>query len=212
MEVNMRNQNDQANRFVKGKKRHFLSVVTIMVLLAILSSCVTRTPESGKPEGAEECPGESEPGTFTCLSLSGNEITLTNVPDKVLPNRLPLSDGQAEELRQAEKEGTECIFAVAADLAFYDTDDNLVTEFSGSTVTITYTFSEDELDEFEVCKATLVEQNLVADPAEVQFVPVYFSDNTWKPFPDGSYTIEENTVNVRITSWGDLPWGGGTRP
>lgn len=219
----MRNSDDRSYGFSKGKKRRLLPMVTIlMVLLALLSSCsnpatVTETPVdvtepsgSGRPDEAEECPGES--GTYTCISLSGNEITFTEVPENVFPNILPVSPEKEQELRQADKEGTECVFAIIADIAFYDTDDNLVTDFIDSPVNINYTLTDEELAEFEVCKKTLVDQELVAEPAEVQFVPVYFSNNLWKPFPEDSYTLEGNMVDVRITSWGDQPWGGGTRP
>jgi hypothetical protein len=232
----MKKRNDRSNSLnvpTLEKQGYLPAIAILFVVLALLSSCathvteppvditqspptepsseVTQPPASGVPEGAEQCKPGTETGTYTCLGLSDHEITLTGVPDKVLPYLLSVPPKREEELRQAEKEGTGCIFAIVGDLAFYDTDNNLVTDFSQTPVTLTYSFNEKDMDEFEVCKNSLVDQNLVADPGEVEFLPVYFSDK-WQPFPEGTSSVDGNLAAVTVTSWGDQPFGGGTKP
>jgi hypothetical protein len=223
----MKKRNDQSNSLSVPKRERpgYLQVTAVLlVVLALLSSCdvnvteppvdvtelpstepsseVTEPPASGVPEGAEQCNGEA--GTYTCLGLSDHEITLTGVPDKVLPYLLSVPPKREEELRQAEREGTECIFAIVGDLAFYDTDNNLVTDFSKTPVKITYAFNEKDMADFDVCK-----ESITAEP--VAYVPVYFSDK-WMPFPEGTFNVDGNVAAVTVTSWGDQPFGGGTQP
>lgn len=211
----MKKRSSQSNSLEapKRKKQGYLPVTAILlVVLALLSSCatsVTESPASGVPEGAEPCKGES--GTYTCPGLSDQEITLTGVPDKVLPYLLSVPPARELELRQEEKEGTGCIFTVVGDLAFYDTDNKLVTDFSKTPVTITFSFNDKDLAEYEVCKQSLVEQKSVLDPAQVQFLPVYFSEK-WRPFPKETFSTDGNLVAITVTSWGDQPFGGGTQP
>ena len=204
----MKKRSDQSNSLSvsKREKRGYLQVTAILlVVVTLLSSCAssgTEPPPSGVPDGAEQCPGEA--GTYTCSGLSDHEITLTGVPDEVLPYLLSVPPGREQELRQAEKEGTECIFSIVGDLAFYDTENNLVTDFSQTPVKITYSFNEKDMADFEVCKDSIVAES-------VQYVPVYFSDK-WRPFPEGTSTVDGNVVVITVTSWGDQPFGGGTQP
>lgn len=225
----MNTQSDLLNSIEtpRGNRRGFLLIIAIMVVVvSLLTSCatppvdntevppepsseVTEPSTSSKPDGAQECPGQS--GSFNCSGISEHEINLTNVPEKAFPNVLPVSSEREQELRQAEKEEIGCIFAIAGDLAFYDTDNKLVTEFKDSPITITFSLNDKDIAEFEACKQTLVEQQIVTDPTVVEFQPTYFSE-TWKPFPEGSYRVDGNVVTVTITTWGDQPLGGGTKP
>lgn len=223
----MRKSSKQSNRakVLHREKQGYLPVIAVvLVVLALLSSCatpvteppvdgtefpptepsseVTEAPASEIPDGATKCEGDA--GTYTCSGLSDHEISLAGVPDNVLPYSLAVSPDREEQLRQEDKEGTECIFAIVGDLAFYDTDNKLVTDFSKTPVTITYSFNEEDLAEFEVCR-----QSILAEA--VEYVPVFFSD-TWKPFPEGTFSVDGNVVAITATSWGDQPVGGGTKP
>ena len=224
----MKMRSDQSNRLSvpKWEKQGYLQVIAIMlVVVSLLSACapsgtespvettqpptepsseVTETPTPGVPDGAEQCKPGAEARSYTCSGLSEHEITLIGVPDNVLPYLLPVPPDRELELRKAETDGTKCIFTVVGDLAFYDTDNKLVTDFSKTPVTITYSFNEEDLAEFEVCR-----QSILAEA--VEYVPVFFSD-TWKPFPEGTFSVDGNVVAITATSWGDQPVGGGTKP
>ena len=224
----MKMRSDQSNRLSvpKWEKQGYLQVTAILlVVVTLLSSCatpvteppvditqspptepsseVTETPTPGVPDGAEQCKPGAEARSYTCSGLSEHEITLIGVPDNVLPYLLPGPPDRELELRQAETDGTKCIFTVVGDLAFYDTDNNLVTDFSKTPVTIRFSFNEKDMADFEVC------QSIVSEP--VQKVPVYFSGK-WMPFQEGTASVDGDLAVITVTSWGDQPVGGGTKP
>ena len=206
MKNNMSHQSKEVTVQTR-RNQGFLPVSAIsLVIVALLSACGNAAPEEPVP-----CRGEA--GTYTCEGLSGHEITLTDVPENVFPYLLPVSAQREIELREAAKEDTGCIFMIAGDLAFYDENGELIPEpaFS-SPITITYAFLEQDQEEFSKCQNTLVEQGIVADVAEVSFLPVYFDKDVWKPFKEENVKINDNVMTITFTSWGDQPIGGGTQP
>ena len=205
----MRKRNDRSNSLEgpKGKRQRILSMIAIsLVILALSSACAPAATEEAVP-----CRGEA--GDYICEGRSGHEITLTNVPENVFPRMIPVSDQRDQELRAEAKEGTECIFMIAGDLAFYDENGELIPDLAfSSPVIITYAFLQQDQEEFSKCQEELVRQGTVGDISEVSFQPVYFNKDVWSPFKKENVEINDNVMTIRFTSWGDQPIGGGTQP
>lgn len=175
--------------------------LSIFVIMGISVSC-----------GQAPIPCEGGDGKFTCQGLDNHEITLTDVPDGITPSLLYVSPERKQQLLDAPKEGTECIFMIAGDLDFYR-DGELVTSFD-SPITITYAFETQDLEAYSACQKTLVEKGIVGSVEEVDYLPVYFDNSVWKPFNPENVSIDSTTgtMTIKFTSWGDRPIGGGTQP
>jgi len=207
-----------------------LTLVSMLVIIALLSSCarlpftstpseVTEPPPTEVPATTEaaatESPGERTAcsggdGKFTCHGLSDHILTLENVPVGAIPYLLDISDEAA--LREAPREeGIGCIFVVVGDLAFYEEDDEPVHTFE-TPVTGVYTLTEEDKAACSDYLATLATEQGIKEN-EVDYIPVYFSDGMWKDLSeDYEVVIDGNTITMTVTTWGDSPIGGGTKP
>ena len=172
-------------------------------------------PPTTPPPAEQSCTGGD--GKFTCNGLD-HTVAVSNVPEGFKPNMIPLTKGEAEALRNADREGTECIFVVVGNLAFYDKDNNLILEPTfDSPVLITYTFTDQDMQAYQECQKTVIQSRPELAETKFEPVPVYFFEKgdkkVWKPFKDGTFKVEGNgTVSIEFTSWGDQQVGGGTRP
>jgi hypothetical protein len=183
--------------------QRLIPIFALLVLLVSLSACdETVTATATLPEGAAECGGDG--GNFKCDGLSGHQIFLTNVPPGVTPYLLPIPPGDDDRLRNAEKDGTNCIITIVGDLAFYDKENNLVRTFDPA-VKISYRFLEEQdRGNYDQC--------LVDFPETIDYVPVAFYDNKiWRPV-DPYTKADDGTVSFEFTTWGDQQGGFGTKP
>ena len=183
-----------------------LTMVTIWAMIIALLSVI------GGCRPAPACTGDA--GKFTCEGRSAHQITISDVPEGFRPELLTVTDDREKELRNAPKEGTGCIFVIVGDLAFYDKDNHLISNPKfDSPVTIAFSFTADDMKAFEDCKATLIQSGTVTSETPVDYVPVYFFNDKWKPFDEKTYTIDpDGNVTIQFTSWGDSPFGGGSKP
>jgi len=179
-------------------------LLLVLLVAAILTSC--------GPADTSPVPCEGGGGKYACQGLDGHEITLTDVPDDVIPHLLYVSPERKQELLDAPTDGTACVFMIAGDLDFYRNGE-LVTQFE-SPVTITYTIKGQDLEAYAQCQAKLIENKIVESKDQVNYFPIYFDNSVWRPFnPDNvSIDTQSGMMTIKFTSWGDRPIGGGTQP
>lgn len=195
------------------------TLMIVFVIVALLSSCApapavespggTTEPPPTEPP-AEPIPCSGDGGKYTCHGLSDHIIELDNVPSGVAPYLLPIADEAA--LREAPKEeGLGCIFVVVGDLAFYDESATPIHTFETPVIS-TYTLTEEDKAACSEYIATLIAEGSVK-AADIDFIPVYFSDGLWKDLSeDYEVAIDGSTITMTVTTWGDSPIGGGTKP
>ncbi len=181
--------------------QRFIPIFVLLMLLVSLSAC-DGTATAVPPEGATACGGDG--GSYTCDGLSNHKISLSNVPQNVKPYLLLVSPEEEEKLRNAEKEGTNCIISIVGDLAFYDEKNNLVTKFD-QPISVSYQFLEEQdRKNFDQCKSDF--------PETIDYVPVAFYDNAvWRPIEKFN-KADDGTVSFEFTTWGDQQGGFGTQP
>jgi hypothetical protein len=171
----------------------------------------TEEPTTEPTQEPERQPCEGGDGNFTCKGE--REITLDGVPSGVTPYLLTITPEFREFLLgpDAQKSPeTSCIFMLAGDLAFYNEDDELITSFD-SAVTIEYAFLPEDEDAYLDCQKMVQEFTGIA-AEDVEYVPVYYDQETWKPFKNYVVDTETGLMTIEFASWGDQPIGGGTRP
>jgi hypothetical protein len=195
--------------------------VILLVMIVLLSACGGSAPEpdSSVPPDPTTLPAEAvkcdtgDSGEYICNGLSDHMLTVANVPENVSPYLLPVSPAEEEKLRQLPREDIGCIISIVGNMAFYDADNNLVTSFP-SAVSLKYTLTKADNSKLEDCAQTLKNEGIVASSSEVTYVPIYVYNKpdmvTWKTFQD--FAIEDGTVTINFTGWGDQQGGFGTKP
>ena len=184
------------------------------------------------PENAVVC---GEVGNYTCAGLDDSKLTLLNVPDGVTPYLLPISSDEETVLYDLPKDNIGCIASISGNLVFYDENNALYTSFPAPvTIEIQYgTDTEEFFTIFNTGAESLKELNSsqkAIDCAtelksqgveEIDIVPVYlytplidgYSDfHIWKPFTNFTVDPESRMMTVEILYWGDMQFGGGTKP
>jgi hypothetical protein len=207
--------------------------LSILVLVALLAACAPSTNDNPPSQNETDTPVTEEPSTdvpatepaaqpipcnydgetYTCEGLDGHQITIKGVSGDLVPYLLDISPERQQQLLELGKQSTEtgCVFAIAGDLVFYDQEQNLVSDPTfESPITISYTFTDEDMDSFEACEITLMERGLIAEADTVQYLPVYFDNEFWRTFK--KYDVVDRSVIITFSTWGDRPIGGGTQP
>ena len=216
--------------YLRNRKLIWL-LCTILIVVVVVSSCgqapsvtpVTEEPPTEQPttEVTEEPTGEptegpartkcdGADGTYICKG--DREITLEGVPSGVTPYVLTIEPAFREFLlsEQAKKEGTTCIFMVAADLAFYGEDDKLINGFDHE-ITLTYSYLPQDDDAYKSCQQEAATAANISTE-QVEYVPVYYHQEFWRPFKNFELDKATGIMKITFKSWGDQPIGGGSQP
>jgi hypothetical protein len=175
----------------------------------------------------------------TLPGLPGYTITLSNIPDNVTPELLPISSDEEERLKGLDTDGVGLITSIAGNLVFYDETKAEVNNFD-SPIILTYNFSTKDEEGLLSQKEDLIQKNIIAEKDKVKLIPIYLytyipkkergsrittdqkSATTreqeaeippvWKPFQNFSVDEANKTTAIEFMFWGDQPTGWGTRP
>lgn len=170
----------------------------------------------------ENKPSDRKPKEIILEGLPGYTMTLSNVPEDVTPELLPISDEEKERLMDLRKDGVGLITSIAGNLVFYDQNRKEVNSFS-SPVRLIYNFTSDDEEKRTKRKADLMEKGKLAETEDVDLIPIYLYSYTpdkgeppefeiWRPYQNFSRSSDNKTMSVEVRFWGDQQIGYGTKP
>lgn len=149
------------------------------------------------------------------------KLRFSNLPENVNPRTLRIPDRESLKGFPKDKEVGE-VLSIAADIAFYDNNDRLVSRFA-EPVTLTFNYTDED-------KRRLAEREQMLGQKAIM-IPVYLyspvfktqqqgagameemGDNQiWLPFQKFSRDEGKQTLTVEFMFWGDGQIGPGTNP
>lgn len=149
------------------------------------------------------------------------KLRFSNLPENVNPRTLRIPDRESLKGLPKDKEVGE-ILSIAADIAFYDNNDRLVSRFA-EPVTLTFNYTDEDQRRLDARAQRLGEK--------VAMIPVYLyspvfktqqqgagaieetgENQIWLPFQKYSRNEDNQTLTVEFRFWGDGQIGPGTNP
>lgn len=185
------------------------NITTIAVLIAILIFLILIWLLRRSPTGRLK--------NVTLTGLTDHIISLSDVPEDLFPELLPISEEEEQRLRGLEMDGVGSIASIAGNLVFYDQQKREINSFP-TPIRLTYNItSQDE--------ASLMERknDLRGEIDKVELIPIYLYTyprqedqepkvSIWKPFQNYRLDETNNTVTIEFRFWGDQQTGYGTKP
>ena len=244
MGKNTNNQNANTSVVFRQVRLPVWAVALIAMLpiaIVLLNACgenaqASQTPVTSDPtklpEGAQACTNQENPEIYDCPTGNNYKLTLSHVPSGITPFMLP-NGAEESQLGDSPKDGIGCVVFIAGNLAFYNSEETLVTSFlEPVTLELQYTDNESNFqvifnqqndpnqmvgslkeaqfdDQLIECANNLKEKGI----AEIDLVPIYLytpqvegysNVHIWKPFQNFEPTKPDDTHTMTIEF---LYWG-----
>jgi hypothetical protein len=191
----------------------FLWILVVLVLIVIGWIRAQPNPTSGR---TVELSDEDAPQY---------KLRFSGLPENVNPRILKIEDREKLKNLQKDKEVGE-VLSVAADFAFYDNNDRLVSSFA-TPVKLTLNYTDQDKRGLNERTQKLRREGRLAENEEAILIPVYLyspvfktqqngketrENEIWMPFQKFTRDDVNQTLTVEFMFWGDQQGGFGTQP